>query len=354
MTYGLFLCLFAALFNSINSLSFSPSKSKRRQFVAGGCSTIVSTCIITTQQPLTVAADSLVDEQKIETLLDASTIAWNGPPWKEARYRSSTLQQSSSNYSPPESNTPPILPTWMEGYHEISYKFKRASFPQGRKILTLRTAGAGLGSCLLLPNIGYNPVRFPIHFIRDSNAQVCEDLAYNVPRIFEAFWPEAKVLGVQTNYITNDNVPNELTSKCLVTGEGCIAPEKRQPSTRVTIEFNGPRRGGGRVTQSADATILNTSYQSNGADTYYTSKSFSQYNVNQDLQLFYREFTSFQRKGNDTVDGKIRVAAFLPQYIRGLDSSNKSGDNYNEYEAVAIYDYNVHLQKIDESEAATF
>jgi hypothetical protein len=339
----------------VHSLS-SFSKSNRRQFVADG----VASCIISTSAAqLTFAADDYDENQDISSLLDAKRIDWNGPAWTAARYRSSTLQQSSSsmNFAPPASNNPIFYPNWMEGYFKISYKFKGASFPQGRKILTLRTPGAGLGSCLSLPNIGYNPSTFPIHFIRNSNAQVYEDLTYNVPRIFEAFWTEAKVLGIQTNYVVDNNgVSNDLTPKCLVTGDGCISPNLRSPSTRVAIDFNGPTRRGGRLTQSTDVTILNASFQNNIADNFYTTKTISQYNVNQDLQLFYREVTSLRRKENGVFDGKVRVAAFLPRYISDIDanSNNSDGDSYDDNKAVAIYDYNVLLQNIDETEAATF
>ena len=177
-------------------------------------------------------------------------------------------------------------------------KFKGASFPQGKQILTLRTPGAGLGSCLSLPNICYNTSTFPIHFIRNSSAQVYEDSAYNVPRIFEAFCAQTKVLGIQANSVVDNNsVSNDLTPKCIVTGDGCISPNLRSPTTRVAIDFDGPTRGGGRRTQSTDVTILDAvSVQSNTADTYFTTKSVSQYNVNQDLQLFYREITPHEKK----------------------------------------------------------
>lgn len=36
------------------------------------------------------------------------------------------------------------------------------------------------------------------------------------------------------------------------------------------------------------------------------------------------------------------------------NSDNGYGDSYNDNEAVAIYDYNVILHNIDETEAATF
>ena len=349
----LVIAVLAALINLrvVHSLSCLQQSSNRRQFVT---SSFGSTCIIISTAP--ALADGDEDEnEEIASLLDAKTMYWNGPSWTAARYRSSTLQQSSSNYAPPASNNPVFYPTWMEGYHKISYKFKNASFPQGRKILTLRTPGAGLGSCLMLPNIGYNPSSFPIHFIRNSDAQeVYEDLMYNIPRKFEAFWTQAKVLGVQTNQITeNDGLSSDLATKCLVTGEGCIAPNSRPPSTRVAIDFNGPTRGGGRVTQSSDVTMLDSSVQYNGEDTFFTRKTFSQYNVNQDLQLFYKEVTSLRRKENDVIDGKVRVAAFLPKYIRGMDANSASaGDSYDDNEALAIYDYNIVLQTIDETEAA--
>ena len=78
--------------------------------------------------------------------------------------------------------------------------------------------------------------------------------------------------------------------------------------------------------------------------------------------------TTFERRSNsesnDVVVGKIRVAAFLPYYIKERDTTNynkKGGnggstsirDSYNENEAVAIYDYRFSLNRIDESEAAS-
>lgn len=329
----------AALVNLrlVQSLSCLPTID-RRQFVAGSSLAIVST-----------ACPAGAADEEIAPLLDAKTIEWNGPSWTAVRYRSSTLQQSPSKVV---RSNPIFYPTWVEGYHKINYKFKGASFPQGRKILTLRTPGAGLGTCLLLPNIGYNPTSFPIHFICDANGQVYEDLTYNIPRIFEAFWTEAKVLGVQTNdMLGNDILSNDLTRKCLVTGEGCVTPNLRPPATRVAIDFNGPTRRGGRVTQSTDLTVLESSVQSSVAGTFYTTKTISQYNVNQDLQLFYKEVTSLRRKENCAIDGKVRVAAFLPKYIRGMDA-NSDDVSYDDNKAVALYDYNVSLQRIDEAEAA--
>jgi len=63
--------------------------------------------------------------------------------------------------------------------------------------------------------------------------------------------------------------------------------------------------------------------------------------------------------------GKIRVAAFLPMYIRDMDSSSsnsgstssnnrlEAGSDYDEKEAVAIYDYKFFMKGVDETEAAS-
>ena len=130
----LVIAVLAALINLrvVHSLSCLQS-SNRRQFVT---SSFGSTCIIISTAP--ALADGVDNEnEEIASLFDAKTMYWNGPSWTTARYRSSTLKQSSSNYAPPASNNPVFYPTWMEGYHKISYKFKNASFPQDRKILTL-------------------------------------------------------------------------------------------------------------------------------------------------------------------------------------------------------------------------
>lgn len=170
------------------------------------------------------------------------------------------------------------------------------------------------------------------------------------------------MLSIQTNYVDSSNrVSNNLTPKCLVTGDGCTAevnPNLHFPATRLTIDFDGPTRRGGRRIQSIDATMLDTSVQSNIADdSYYTTKTFSQYNMNQDLQLFYKEIASFQRKEEGKIVGKVRVAAFLPKYIHAIDNSGTGSGSINSYddnEAVAIYNYNVFIQRIDETEASAF
>lgn len=312
--------------------------TNRRDFVAG--------CTAATCLTLPLTSYGAIDDGDLAAQLDAKTLYWNGPSWPSARYATSSLQ---SNNQAPAADRPTFYPIWLDGYHAIKYKFDNASFPQGRKILSIRTAGAGLGSCLSLPNVGYNPSVYAIHFTRDDKQDaVYEDLAYNIPRRFEAFWPEAKVLAVQTN----GNQSGNLGMKCLVTGEGCsldVNPNLHLPSSRVAIDFDAPTRRSGRMTQSTDVTMLNCSTQSS-SNTFIVSRSYSQYNINQDLQTFYKEIISLERL-EDSIVGKIHVAAFLPRYIKDIDGTG-AGDEYNENEAVAIYSYKIRLISIDEAEAA--
>lgn len=324
--------------------------NNRRHFLSSSCA--AASCLY---YPRAVFADNnLSDEQIVESLLDAKTVFWNSSSYAKSRYRSSTLQTSKTSQSAPTPGPPSFYPKWLEGYYTINYKFTGAFFPQGRKTVSIRTAGAGLGSCLSLPNVGYNPSAHGIHFIRDSsNGEVVyEDLAYNIPRKFESFWPQAKVLAIQTNGEIDQS--NKLSPKCLVTGDGCssgVNPNLHSPATRVVMDFDGPARQGGRLTQSCDVTMLGCCIQSNERDAcYYTAKSFSQYNIHQDLQTFYREIISFQRITGGIVI-KLRVAAFLPRYIKEMDARGP-GDDYDENEAIAIYDYKAFMQAIDEDNAA--
>ena len=267
-----------------------------------------------------------------------------------------------------------------------------------------RTAGVGLGTCLGLPNVGYSPQSsFPVHFIskkndgeQDNDHAVYEDLAYNIPRKFEFFWPQSKVLAVQTDgnnsrsrdYRNDDNSNNnnDLSPKCFVNGNGCKLnenPNLHSPSTRFVMDFEAPTRRSGRLTQSSDISLLDTVYSySDGmikkmknSDNdvlhnddqgdkpfYVASNTYSQYNRNQDLQTFYKEIISLEKRmiengplsssiSNDyDVIGKVRVAAFLPMYINNLDSS--TGGNYDEGQAVALYDYDIKMKKIEDFEAA--
>jgi hypothetical protein len=298
------------------------------------------------------AATKLDPYGLISSLLEENNVSWldSGPAWKENRYRTTTL--SASNNAAPPSGKPTYYPEWMEGYWSATYKFKGASFPQGRSIISLRIPGAGLGTCLELPNVGYNPSTFPSHFMKKQDL-VYEDLAYNVPRRFEAFWPDSKVLSVNVGQSDHSST---LTPKCFLTGDGCAQEENpllHSPSSRYAINFDGPTRRGGRLTQASDVTILDSIIGGSASGAFAVSKNISQYNVNQELQTFYKVITSFERVKNsrDLVLGRVRVAAFLPLYIKEMDSGSFS--SYDENAAVALYDYKIVLKKIDENEAAT-
>lgn len=306
----------------------------------------------------TNALDPIISStNEASLILDADTIYWEGPSWSTCRYGTSSL---SSNSKPPTPASPASYPSWMEGYFAINYKFTGASFPQGRRVLSLRTAGAGLGTCLSIPNVGYNPKSaHALRFLKDNgDGKVYEDLAYTIPRKFESFWPEAKVLSVQTN---GGSTGNNLTPKCYVTGDGCtqdVNPTLHQPSSRVAFDFDGPTRRGGRRFQSTDVTLLSSSEEvvsNNNNDVYVTAKSYSEYNTNQELQTFFKEVSSYMlTRDDEEVSGKIRVAAFLPSYIKQMEGSTAaSGIDYNENEAVAVYDYAFVMKKIDEADAAS-
>lgn len=294
----------------------------------------------------------------IRALLDNDAVRWSGPPFSEARYGTSSLTSLAGRFAPPsDPDGAATFPPWLEGYHSARYKFAKASFPQGRGMLSLRTPGAGLATCLSLPNVGYSP-RAPhaVRYRRDpgggsgEGGSVYEDLAYNVPRKLESFWPESKVMSVRTN----GERPGDLTARCTVDGEGCATdanPDLHSPSTRVAIEYDGPtaRRGGGRVVRAIDVTLLSHESWADG-DSFCLASSYSQLNVEQGLQCFYREVMSLRKTGEISVAGKVRVAAFLPRYVRDEDGGGDARE-YEETEAVALYDYGMALERIDEESA---
>lgn len=366
------LCI---LSQGICSLSLTDVQNRRHFIVQGAMVSVASAATSTILPSLQNALASEIpqvdnDYRDAVSLLDANTISWTTKPgetllWNKSRYRSSTLSTNSNNSAPPPSS-PTFYPEWMEGYWSVNYKFNGASFPQGRKILSLRTAGAGLGTCLSLPNVGYNPPAHSAHFLKsdigvDKSLFVYEDLAYNFPRKFEAFWPQSKVLSVQTNgyrtgHTKEDEYPPKMSPKCFVTGDGCTKEENKNlnlPASRLVMDFDGPTRRSGRLTQSCDVSLVENSCGLSG-DAYAVTKSYSQFNINQELQTFYKEIASFEKinQNGNMIAGKVRVAAFLPKYIKEFDAGNDSGD-YDENTAVAIYDYKVFMKSIDEIEAAS-
>ena len=339
--------------------SLSPA---RRDFISNGAG-LLSSCA-------NVFSSLALDDSSAVADDAATFISWDGPPWSESRYGASTLQSSATSRAPP-SDFPVSYPDWLGGYHAITYKFVGASFPQGRRggMPSLRTAGAGLGTCASLPNVGYAPpAPHALHYYTercddDADADgeqrvvAYEDLAYNVPRVFEAFWPQAKVLSVRTNGgrgEVNGEEGGLLLPRCYVSGDGCrpdTNPGLHSPASRIAIEFDGPTRRGGRLTQSSDITLLRGSCVRIEDDMCRVTKCFSQYNSNQDLQTFYREITSLRRIGSNgvTIDGRIRVQAFLP--FEAVEKVTQRA--YDDTKAVAIYEYLIFMEGIDATEAAS-
>mmetsp|Transcript_20955 Transcript_20955/g.31043 ORF Transcript_20955/g.31043 Transcript_20955/m.31043 type:complete len:341 (+) Transcript_20955:51-1073(+) len=266
--------------------------------------------------------------------------------WSQFRYSTSTLTGSSST-TPARSNTSALYPQWMNGYWLTKYKFTKASFPQGRNVLSLRVPGAGLATCLSLPNVGYSPPAFCQNYLSTESSSgnsnyVYEDVAYNIPRKLEAFWTQCKVTAVQTT------PTDKLSAKCFVTGEQCTKEENPQlhaPATRFVLDFEGPTRSGGRVSQSIDTTLLHTNVLEEGDSLFCISNQYAQFNIQQELQCFYKELINLQRNRDDFVEGSLRVAAYLPK-------TESRTMPYDESEALALYDYSIQLNRIDESDAS--
>jgi hypothetical protein len=273
-------------------------------------------------------------------LLYTDTVPWGEGDkvvsWQDLRYGASSLQNSRV---PIPSETATLFPPWMKGYWLAKYKLDKVSFPQGRDKLNLRVAGAGLATCLSLPNVGVNPAPFTCKFLATDSGQCYEDLAYNIPRRFESFCQGTKVSSIQTGTMLN------LSPKCLVTGEGCLAkenPHLHDPASRVAIEFTGPTRRG-TIFQTIDTTLLRTESAYSNDDEFSTSRNYVQFNIQQDLQTFYREILSLappDKRGD--VNARIRVAGFLADGQSSYDDSS----------ALVLYDYKLMLQSIDEDEAS--
>jgi len=282
--------------------------------------------------------------------LDANQVSWDNTEstanFGNLRYDTSTLLNGSSRRRVPAPSKSTCFPYWMEGVWKMSYKFKKASFPQGRDKLTLRVPGAGLGTCLALPNVGYNPASFVARYQKfpmSNDKCSYEDLAYNIPRRWEAFWPESKVTAVQTG--VSETL---LTPKCFVTGEGCSLtenPSLHSPSSRVAMEFMGPTRSGGFVSQEVDVTMVGGKECLLSDTEFIAYRQYTQFNVQQDLQSYYKEIMHlFLDEQAQKIKGYIRVAAFLPK-------TEATQQNYNELDALAIYDYKIQMELIDENEA---
>jgi hypothetical protein len=304
-----------------------------------------------------ISTATLDRDVSISSQLDAKNVPWSSleqtkpksPQWSQLRYGSSTLSSASSR-APTPSLSSAIFPSWMSGNWLTTYRLSSVSFPQGRDKVTLRVAGAGLGTCLSIPNVGRNPAPFVQRFLSLTAAadeEGCyEDVAYNCPRRFEAFWTQAKVTSVQTAGTKSKANSNALLSPvCYVTGEGCTSlenPMLHAPTTRLVMDFDGPTRGG-VSSQTIDATMVDTQHTFTMTDkSYFSSRNYVQYNVKQELQTFYKEIVSITKFDDGIVKGRLRVAAFLPD----------PGD-HDDSLAVALYDYALNFRRLDEGGAGS-
>ena len=307
-----------------------------------------------------------------------STKEADPPPYANIRYGTSTL--ASTRRAPCARSPPARYPDWMEGTWLATYKFSRATFPQGRSALNLRVPGAGIGTVLSLPNIGYNPAPFTVRYLPNDGANaiagvadggVYEDLAYNAPRRMEAFWTDAKVLSVRTGNswngqndceaLASESGENMLTPSCLVTGEGCTRgenPKLHSPATRLLLDYEGPTRAGPRRGQTIDCSavqsiVVGSAQEGETGTPILTSKQYVQYNVQQELQTYYKEICSFKRPtGSEpqVIEGNMRVAAILPYFL--TVGSDLSQPKHDESQALALYDYKITLKQISEEDAA--
>jgi hypothetical protein len=73
------------------------------------------------------------------------------------------------------------------------------------------------------------------------------------------------------------------------------------------------------------------------------------------LQAYYKEICSFRRVADDdesqALEGKMRVAAFLPYILQGTDGNDPP--KHDERLALALYDYKIRLKRLSEEVEAT-
>jgi hypothetical protein len=112
------------------------------------------------------------------------------------------------------------------------------------------------------------------------------------------------------------------------------------------MEFLGPTRRGGPRTQHLDVSMVDcsTSSSSHGGDDdeFLMARSFVQYNQEQELTGYYREYVSYDRRKSERFDGELRgqtcVAAFLPP----------------SQETIVVYRYSMTMRAVTEDEATMY
>ena len=124
------------------------------------------------------------------------------------------------------------------------------------------------------------------------------------------------------------------------------------------LKNEGPTRAGPRRSQTIDCSAVQgiAVESSEGGASVVTSKQFVQYNVQQDLQAYYKEICSFRRVADDNdsesqvIEGKMRVAAFLPYILQGTNGDGPP--KHDERSALALYDYKITLKRLSEEAEA--
>lgn len=338
--------LFRITFNLIALCACSALEVNRKVFLAQSAASLLAVSHDTESSLAQPASIS------IEQALTATNVHWNddtgsGSPvqWDQLRYGSSSLQDARRTVVPFPTKEVTVFPTWMSGYWLAKYKLYDVSFPQERNQVSLRVAGVGQGTCLSLPNVGATPSAHAVKFLElgGGNDGCYEDLAYSLPRRWEAFLPKTKVTSIQTGRDSSS-----LSPLCMVTGEGCLTsenPRLHDPATRVRMQFTGPTRRAPSTPQSIDATILQTATGSTLDNrSFLARRSYAQYNAEQDLMTFYQDITSLtpSPKDSDIVQGIVRVAAFSPP-----DGTS----SYDDSSSLVLYDYKLTLESISEAEA---
>jgi len=348
---------------------------ERRELLQGGPESIVAGLYSSMMINSNEDNDEYTSFDKSMDVFQANKILWadstmgispssSSDSWSRLRYGTSSLGEKNKlpNASNSSSSSMTHFPYWIEGSWLCTYKFDKAVFPLGRDKLTLRVPGAGLGTCLALPNIGYSPAPFVQKILPGGY----EDVAFNLPRKFEAFWPQAKVTSIQTSIDENDK--RIMSPACLVTGEGCTNAQNPKlhssSATRSSLQFEGPtRRKSQKVSQTIDLSLVASTEQEtrkNNSSYFVVSRSYVQYNIQQELQLFFKEFVSLTTEttksmkttaklsvdndNNRIIKGRSRVAAFLPQV------DNETGKEYDDTQAIALYDYTMEWKEISSSE----
>ena len=198
----------------------------------------------------------------------------------------------SPKLAPIESQAP--LPAWLAGRWRVTSKLDSVDFPIGRKFITESMPGVRMVSILPLPNIGNTP-NFELEYASGASGSVVPSRGANVAATLEAFWPDAKVVDIETPSIG-----------------------------RVLLRYESPTRTRGKLAQSVDVRLCSSEggplvpAASPADGEWVTSEVWQQDNLEQGTRGEYLVLSSFRRE-QPAADGdrptvvrcRQRIAAFL-------------------------------------------